>query len=50
MNNSKLHANSEEQINTLVRTVHVFRSDMGMDFGIKKFGILTRKKCKIVKI
>ena len=45
----KLYAKSEEQTNTLVRTVHVFSTDIGMEFGIKKCGILTMKRGKIVK-
>ena len=34
---------------TLVRTVHVFSTNIGMEFGIKKCGILTMKWGKIVK-
>ena len=49
MDNLKLYAKSEEQTNTLVRTVYVFRTDIGMKFGIKKCGILTMKRGKIVK-
>ena len=45
----KLYAKSEEQTNTLARTVHVFSTDIGMGFGIKKCGILTMKRGKIVK-
>ena len=45
----KLHAKSEERKNTLVRTVYVFSTDTGMEFGIKKCGILTMKRGKIVK-
>ena len=50
MDNLKLYAKSEEQINTLVRTVYLFSTDIGMEFGIKKCGILTLKRGKIVKI
>ena len=49
MDHLKLHAKSEEQTNTLVRTVYVFSTDIGMEFGIKKCGILTMKRGKIVK-
>ena len=49
MDDLKLYAKSEEQTNTLVRTVYVFSTDIGMDFGIKKGGILTMKRGKIVK-
>ena len=45
----KLYAKSEEQTNTLVRTVYVYSTDIGMEFGIKKSGILTLKRGKIVK-
>ena len=45
MDDLKLYAKSEEQTNAFVRTVHVF----SMEFGIKKCGIFTMKKGKIVK-
>ena len=50
VDNLKLYAKSEGQTNTLVRTVHVFSTDIGMEFGIKKCGILKVKRGKIVKI
>ena len=31
MDDLKLFAKSEEQIDTLVRTVHIFSTDIGMD-------------------
>ena len=49
MDDLKLYAKSEEQTNTLVRTVYVFSTDIGMEFGIKKYRILTMKRGKIVK-
>ena len=49
MDDLKLYAKSEEQINTLVRNVYVFSTNIGMEFGIKKCGILTMKRGKIVK-
>ena len=49
MDDLKLCAKSEEQTNTLVRTAYVFSTDIGMEFGIKKCGILTMKRGKIVK-
>ena len=49
MDDLKLHAKSEQQTNTLLRTVYVFSTDIGMKFGIKKCGILTMKRGKIVK-
>ena len=48
MNDLKLYAKSEEQVNTLARTVQ-FSTNIGMEFGIKKCGILTIKRGKIVK-
>ena len=49
MDDLKLYAKSEEQTNTLVRTVYAFSNNIGMEFGIKKCGILTTKRGKIVK-
>ena len=49
MDDLKLYAKSEGQTNTLVRTVHVFSTDIGMEFGIKKCAILTMKRGEIVK-
>ena len=49
MDDLKLYAKSEEQTNTLVRTVYVFSTDIGMESGIKECGILTMKRGKIVK-
>ena len=49
MDDLKLYAKSEEHTNTFVRTVHVLSTHIGMEFGIKKCGILTMKKGKIVK-
>ena len=36
-------------MDTLVRTVHVFSTDIGMKFGMKKSGILTMKRGKVVR-
>ena len=49
MDDLKLYAKSEEQTNTLVRTVHVFSTDIGIEFGIEKSEILTMKRGKTVK-
>ena len=49
MDDLKLYAKSETQTNTLVRTVYEFSTDIGMEFVIKKCGILTMKRGKIVK-
>ena len=49
MDDLKLYVKSKEQTNTLVRTVYVFSTNIGIGFGIKKCGILTIKRGKIVK-
>ena len=49
MDELKMYAKSEEQTNTLVRTVYVLSTDIGVEFGVKKCGILTMKRGKIVK-
>ena len=49
MDDLKLFAKSEKQIDTLVRTVHVFSTDIGMEFGMKKCGILTMKRRRVVR-
>ena len=49
MDGLKLHAKSEAQTNTLVRTMHAFSTDISMEFGTRKCGILTMKRGKIVK-
>ena len=49
MDDLKLYAKSEEETSTLVRTVYMFSTDIGMEFGIKKCGILTMKRGKIIK-
>ena len=48
MDDLKLFVKSEEQIDTLVRTVHVFSTDIGMEFGMKKCGIVTMKRGNVV--
>ena len=49
MDNLKLFSKSEEQMDKLVRTVHVFGTDIGMEFGMKKCGIFTMKRGKVVR-
>ena len=49
MDDLKLYAKSEEQQNRLVKTVYVFSTNIGMEFGIKKCGILTMKRGEIIK-
>ena len=45
----KLFSKSEEQMDTLVRTIHSFSTDIGMKFGMKKCRILTMKRGKVVR-
>ena len=40
MDDLKLFAKSENQIDSLVQTVHIFSEDIGMQFGIKKSIVL----------
>ena len=49
MDDLKLYAKSEEQANTLVRTVHVFSTNIDMEFRIETCGNLEMKRGKIVK-
>ena len=50
MDDLKVYAKNEEHTNTLVTTVHVFRPNIGIEFGIKKCGVFTMKRGKIKKI
>ena len=45
----KLFSKSEGQMDTLARTAHVFSTDIGMEFGLKKCGILTMKREIVVR-
>ena len=49
MDDLKLYGKSEEQIDSLVRTVHILSTDIGMEFGIRKCGIIILKRGKIVR-
>ena len=49
MDDLKLFSKCEEQMDILVRTVHVFSTDIGMEFGMKKYRILTMKRGKVVR-
>ena len=44
MDDLKLFSKSEEKIDTLVRTVDVYSTDNGMEFGMKKCRILTKRR------
>ena len=49
MDDIKLYGKSEEQIASLVRTVHIVSTDIGMEFGYRKCGLLILKRGKIVR-
>ena len=49
MDDLKMFSKSESQIEILVETVQIFRTDIGMEFGLKKCGVLAIKRGKIVK-
>ena len=45
----KLFGKSDNQIDSLVQTVFTFSEDIGMEFGLKKCGVVILKKGKLVK-
>ncbi|CAB3978867.1 Hypothetical predicted protein [Paramuricea clavata] len=49
MDDLKLFGKNKEQIDSLVKTVHIVSKDIGMEFGIKKCGMLVMKRGKIVE-
>ena len=49
MDDLKLFSNSEEQMDTLVRTAHVSSADIGIEIGMKNCGIFIMKRGEIVK-
>ena len=49
MDDLKLFGKSDEQIDSLVQTVFAFSEDIGMEFGLKKCGVVILKKGKLVK-
>ena len=49
MDDLKLYSKSEEQIDSLIQTTHSFSTDIGMEFGIRKCGVLVLKRGKIVR-
>ena len=40
MDDLKLFAKSDDQIDSLVQTVFTFSEDTGMEFGLKKCGVV----------
>ena len=49
MDDLKLFGKSHAQIDSLVNTVFAFSQDIGMEFGIKKCGLLVMKRGKLDK-
>ena len=49
MNDLKLFSKSDKQIDTPARTIHVFSTGIRMEFGMKKCGIITMKRGKVVR-
>ena len=50
MDDLKLLGKSYEEMDSLMQTAHTFSTDIGMEFGIKKCGMLVRKRGKIAKM
>lgn len=48
MDDLKLYGKNEKQIDTLINTVRIFSSDIGMEFGIDKCAVLVMKRGKLV--
>ena len=49
MDDLKLYGKSENQIESLVNTVYMFSEDIGMEFGVKKCGVLVLKRGKMIE-
>ena len=49
MDDLKLFAKNEDQINNLVNTVRIFSEDMRTEFGLPNCGVLIMKRGKVVK-
>ena len=48
MDDLKIFAKSEREINGLISTVQILSNDIGMEFGIKKCGVLVLKRGTVV--
>ena len=49
MDELKLFAKSKNQIDSLMQTVHIFSEDIGMQFAIKKCGVLIKERGKVIR-
>ena len=47
MDDLKLHGKSEGKIKGLLSTVEVFSQEIGMEFGIKKCGVIIMNRGKV---
>ena len=45
----KLYSRNENELDSLVQTIHIFSKDIGMEFDIEKCAMLVIEKGKIVK-
>lgn len=50
MNDLKLFAQDQDHLDSLVQTVYFFGEDTGMEFAVKKCGLLLAKKEKVVRV
>ena len=50
MDDLKLYSRNEEELDSIVQTIRIFRKDIGMEFGIEKCAMLVIEKEKIVKL
>ena len=50
MDDLKLFGKNDVQIDRLVQTVFTFSEDIGMEFGLKKCGVVITKKGKLIKV
>ena len=49
MDDLKLFAESKNQIDSLEQTIHKFSEHIGMQFGIKKWGVLKMERGKMIR-
>ena len=49
MDDLKLYAKSEKELNSLIQTVRMFSDDVGMVFGVEKCVVLVLKRGKMVR-
>ena len=43
MDNIKLLAKYDKELETLIQTISIYSQEMGMEFGVEKYAILIRK-------